>query len=60
MTLNGAMDSEAFVVYINRVLGPTLQTGDLVLLDNLSSHKPSAGSESHRIVWSAGAISAML
>ena len=42
MTLNGAMDSEAFVVYINRVLGPTLQTGDLVLLDNLSSHKPPA------------------
>ena len=41
MTLNGAMDSEAFGVYINRVLGPTLQTGDLVLLDNLSSHKPS-------------------
>lgn len=40
MTLDGAMDSEAFVIYIQEVLGPTLQAGDLVLMDNLPSHKP--------------------
>jgi len=60
MTLNGAMDSEAFGVYINRVLGPTLQTGDWVRLDNLSSPKPPAGCASHRIFWCPGAVSAVL
>ena len=32
MTLNGAMDSEALGVSINRVVGPTVSNGCLVLL----------------------------
>lgn len=38
-TLDGAMDSDAFLVYVERVLVPTLQGGEIVVLDNLSSHK---------------------
>lgn len=37
--LEGAIDTDAFVRYISDVLGPTLQPGQLVILDNLSVHK---------------------
>jgi transposase len=37
--LKGAMDGAAFVVYVEQVLVPTLQAGDIVLMDNLSFHK---------------------
>ena len=37
-TLEGAMDTAAFVVYIREVLAPTLRPGQLVILDNLSVH----------------------
>jgi transposase len=40
-TLEGAMDTDAFTVYVREVLGPTLQPGQVVLLDNLSVHKPA-------------------
>lgn len=35
----GAMDAEAFRTYAQRVLAPELQPGDIVVMDNLSSHK---------------------
>jgi transposase len=38
MTLPGALDGEAFVVYVEQVLGPTLQPGQVVVADNLSVH----------------------
>jgi transposase len=38
MTLDGAMDSVAFTAYIETFLCPTLRTGDIVIMDNLSSH----------------------
>ncbi|WP_425482729.1 IS630 family transposase [Chelativorans xinjiangense] len=37
--LDGAMDGEAFLVYLRRVLAPTLQPGDVVVMDNLPAHK---------------------
>ena len=37
--LAGALDGTAFAVYIEQVLLPTLRRGDIVLMDNLSSHK---------------------
>jgi transposase len=37
--LNGAMNGESFLTYVTKVLGPTLRTGDIVICDNLSSHK---------------------
>jgi transposase len=39
MTLPGATDRAAFVEYVRRVLAPTLRPGDVVVMDNLSSHK---------------------
>lgn len=35
----GAMDRQAFNVYVETQLAPTLQPGDVVILDNLSVHK---------------------
>jgi transposase len=37
--LPGAMNSDAFHVYVTQVLAPTLVPGDVIVLDNLSSHK---------------------
>jgi transposase len=39
MTLEGATDTAAFVVYIEQVLGPTLVPGQVVVMDNLAAHK---------------------
>jgi len=39
MTVDCATDGDIFEAYIRRVLAPTLRRGDLVVLDNLSSHK---------------------
>ncbi len=37
--LEGAMDGDAFGQYIETQLAPTLQKGDVVVLDNLPAHK---------------------
>jgi hypothetical protein len=39
MHLLGAVDTAAFVTYIGWVLCPTLEPGDIVVMDNLSVHK---------------------
>jgi transposase len=39
MVTDGPMDGEMFLVYVRRFLCPTLRSGDVVILDNLSSHK---------------------
>jgi len=39
MVLDGPMDKEAFLVYVRQFLCPTLNQGDIVIADNLSSHK---------------------
>lgn len=39
MLLDGPMDGEAFLLYVHEVLCPTLGPGDLVIADNLGSHK---------------------
>lgn len=39
MTINGAVDGAVFKVYIEKVLSPTLQAGDVVIMDNLPAHK---------------------
>ena len=42
MTLDGAMTGAAFLAYVEQVLAQTLMPGDIVILDNLPAHKPSA------------------
>jgi transposase len=37
--LDGAMDGETFRAYVREVLVPTLKKGDIVIMDNLASHK---------------------
>jgi len=39
--LEGPMTGDAFRVYIEKVLVPTLSRGDTVIIDNLASHKVS-------------------
>lgn len=39
MVTDGPMDGEMFLAYVRNFLCPTLQSGDIVILDNLSSHK---------------------
>jgi hypothetical protein len=39
MTVDGATDAEVFRAYVTRVLAPSLQLGDIVVMDNLSAHK---------------------
>jgi transposase len=42
MVLDGPIDREAFVAYVRQVLVPDLSPGDIVIMDNLSSHKTPA------------------
>lgn len=37
--LEGPMDGLAFKTYVTEVLAPTLQPGDIVVMDNLQTHK---------------------
>ena len=37
--LDGAMDGETFLIYVRKILVPELHPGDIVVMDNLSSHK---------------------
>jgi transposase len=39
MTIEAATDSEIFLAYVEKVLCPALKAGDVVVMDNLSSHK---------------------
>jgi transposase len=42
MVLDGAMHGAAFLAYVEQVLVPTLCPGDIVVMDNLPAHKPTA------------------
>ena len=39
MVIEGPMDGDVFLEYVRQVLCPTLTPGDIVILDNLGSHK---------------------
>ena len=39
MVLDGPMDGQAFLAYVSQCLVPTLAPGDIVIMDNLPSHK---------------------
>jgi transposase len=39
MVIDGAMNGDLFVAYVEQVLVPALAPGDVVVMDNLSSHK---------------------
>lgn len=39
--LDGAMNGETFLAYVEQCLAPTLKRKDIVIMDNLSAHKAS-------------------
>jgi putative transposase len=40
--LSGPINGETFRLYVEKVLVPSLRPGDIVILDNLGSHKGRA------------------
>jgi putative transposase len=40
--IDGPINGERFLIYVEKVLVPTLRPGDIVLADNLGSHKSKA------------------
>jgi transposase len=48
--LNGPINGESFLVYVEKVLVPTLKPGDVVVMDNLGSHKSKAVRQAIRAV----------
>jgi transposase len=52
MVMEGATDAAVFRAYIKHVLVPTLHRGEIVVLDNLSSHKSP---EIRELIETAGA-----
>jgi transposase len=51
--LDGPMNGEAFLVYVEKVLVPNLATGDIVVVDNLPAHKVAGV---RALIEAAGAI----
>lgn len=39
LVFEGATDSQAFQIYVERILAPSLRPGDIVVMDNLRPHK---------------------
>ena len=50
--IEGPIDGETFQTYVAKLLVPTLCPGDIVIMDNLNSHK---GKAVRRLIRSAGA-----
>lgn len=57
LAIEGATDTEVFQVYVREVLCPTLEPGDIVVMDNLSPHKNDA---TLALIAQAGATVAFL
>jgi transposase len=50
--LEGPIDGDSFATYVEKVLLPTLRPGDIVIMDNLGSHR---GKIIRQLIRSAGA-----
>jgi transposase len=46
--IDGPINGELFTAYVEHVLAPTLKPGDIVILDNLGSHKGKAARQAIR------------
>ena len=56
LTVEGAVDTEVFNAYAQRVLGPRPRRGDVVVLDNLGAHRASrieeaAAERGAQVLW---------
>ena len=52
MSIEGAVDTAVFDAYVERVLGPTIRAGDILVLDNLTAHRSS---RVEMVAWECGA-----
>jgi transposase len=52
MVIDGAINGDLFCAYVNKILVPELRAGDIVVMDNLSSHKRI---EARRAIEAVGA-----
>ena len=52
MTIDGAVNGDSFEAFVGQILLPTLMPGDVIVMDNLSSHKRPKVKE---LIESAGA-----
>ena len=43
--IEGAMNGEIFLAYVEQCLAPTLQSGDIVIMDNVATHKVNGVAE---------------
>ncbi len=50
--IDGPINGESFLAYVEQMLAPTLKPGDIVIMDNLGSHK---GQAVRRAIRDAGA-----
>jgi transposase len=41
MAVEGSTDREVFEAYVEHALAPTLEAGQIVIMDNLPAHKPT-------------------
>ena len=48
--IEGAMNGETFLAYIEQFLAPTLKPGDIVVMDNVSTHKVNGVAEAIQAV----------
>ena len=48
MEVEGSIEGDAFLVFLREALGPCLRAGDVVLMDNLSTHKSARVAEAIR------------
>jgi len=52
LVFEGSLNGELFKEYVSKCLAPTLQKGDIVIMDNLTSHKVKGVAE---LIMAAGA-----
>ena len=52
LVIDGPINGESFAAYVEQVLVPTLKQDDIVVLDNLGSHK---GADVRRMIRAVGA-----
>ncbi len=58
--IDGPINGELFTLYVEKVLAPTLAKGEVVILDNLGSHKGKPARNAIRATGSASALPAAL
>ncbi len=58
--IDGPMNGNAFLAYVEQILVPTLKPGDIVVMDNLSAHKVPGDTRSDRGRRRKAALSAAL